>query len=64
VSVVNEAERAIVEERAGYRCEYCRLPTRGQVATFPVDHPVPQSSGGLTEQDNLALACPHCNGHK
>jgi hypothetical protein len=64
VSVVNDAERAAIEERAGHRCEYCRLPTRGQVATFPVDHPVPQSSGGQTEWENLALACPHCNGHK
>jgi hypothetical protein len=60
VSVVNDAERAAIEERAGHRCEYCHLPTRGQVATFPIDHPVPRSSGGRTEPDNLALAWPHC----
>jgi hypothetical protein len=64
VSVVTEAVRAEVEARAGFRCEYCRLARRGQVATFPVDHPVPQSGGGATEMGNLALACPHCNGHK
>jgi hypothetical protein len=36
----------------------------GQVATFPVDHIIPQTSGGLTIPENLALACPHCNAHK
>jgi len=64
VSVVDAATRAAIEERAGFRCEYCRLPVRGQIATFPVDHPTPRSSGGLTVLANLALACPHCNGHK
>jgi hypothetical protein len=64
VSVVNDAQRAVIEERAGHRCEYCRLPTRGQVATFPIDHPIPQNSGGPTELANLALACPSCNAHK
>lgn len=64
MSVVDAATRAAVEERAGFRCEYCRLPVRGQVATFPVDHAIPRSSGGLTALPNLALACPHCNGHK
>lgn len=37
---------------------------RGQVATFPIDHIVPRSAGGETTPDNLALACPHCNGRK
>jgi len=64
VSVVDPATRARIEERAGFRCEYCRLPVRGQIATFPIDHPTPRSSGGPTVLANLALACPHCNGHK
>ena len=64
MSVVDAATRAAVEERAGFRCEYCRLPVRGQVATFPIDHAIPRSSGGPTALPNLALACPHCNGHK
>ena len=64
MSVVDAATRAAIEERAGFRCEYCRLPVRGQIATFPIDHLTPRSSGGLTVPANLALACPHCNGHK
>jgi hypothetical protein len=64
VSVADSATRNSVEQRAGYRCEYCRLPIRGQVATFPIDHILPRNSGGKTALFNLALACPHCNGHK
>jgi hypothetical protein len=64
MSVVSEAVRATVVERAGHRCEYCHFPTRGQVGTFPVDHVTPRSTGGATTLDNLALACPRCNGHK
>jgi hypothetical protein len=40
------------------------LPTRGQVATFPIDHIVPRSAGGANDPDNLALTCPHCNAHE
>ena len=64
MSVVDAATRRAIEERAAFRCEYCRLPMRGQIATFPVDHPTPRSSGGATELSNLALACPSCNAHK
>jgi len=64
VSAFSDARRAEVTVRAGHRCEYCHLPTRGQVATFPIDHVIPRNLGGPTELDNLALACPHCNAHK
>ena len=29
-----------------------------------IDHLIPQSLGGLTEEDNLWLACSLCNDHK
>jgi hypothetical protein len=64
MTVFSDDVRAAVMARAGDRCEYCHLSTRGQVATFPIDHVVPRSSGGLTTLDNLALACPHCNAQK
>lgn len=31
---------------------------------FTVDHVIPSSREGLTEPDNLALACFHCNRQK
>jgi hypothetical protein len=64
VSAFSEVRRAQVADRAGQRCEYCHLPTRGQVATFPIDHITPRSAGGSNGLDNLALTCPHCNAHK
>jgi len=64
VSAFSEVRRAEVATRAGHRCEYCHLPTRGQVATFPIDHIVPRNRGGTTDLNNLALTCPHCNAHK
>ncbi len=64
MSVGSEGMRTAVVARASQRCEYCHLPTRGQVATFPLDHVIPETLGGLTTLENLALACPCCNGHK
>lgn len=64
MSAFSDAVRGRVAVRAGHRCEYCRLPTRGQVATFPIDHVVPRSEGGPSDEGNLALCCPHCNAHK
>lgn len=29
-----------------------------------IDHIVPESHGGTSEEENLFLACPMCNGHK
>jgi hypothetical protein len=64
MTLFSDEMRDVVVSRAGDRCEYCHLPTRGQVATFPIDHVLPRSSGGETLLDNLALACPHCNAYK
>lgn len=64
MSDIAESLRAAVTARAANRCEYCQLPAQWQVGRFPIDHVVPRSSGGRTELDNLALACPHCNAHK
>lgn len=64
MSAFSDVRRAEVAARAGHRCEYCHLPTRGQVATFPIDHIRPRRTGGTTELHNLALTCPHCNAHK
>lgn len=64
MSAFSPVRRAEVAARAGHRCEYCHLPTRGQVATFPIDHITPRHAGGTTAPDNLALTCPHCNAHK
>jgi hypothetical protein len=54
----------LVIARAGNRCEYCCLAQEGQEATFHIDHIVPFSVGGATEEENLALACVSCSLRK
>ena len=61
---MSAALRRIVRERAGDRCEYCRLPQAGSVLSFHIEHIVPRQHGGATSEGNLALACPHCNLRK
>lgn len=54
--------RCTVRERAGDRCEYCRL--RQHHATLwrhQVEHIVPRKHGGTDELANLAWACVRCN---
>lgn len=60
---MNHALRAFVWERAGGRCEYCRLPQSAVDATFHVDHVVAQQHLDAVSDDpaSLALACDRCN---
>jgi hypothetical protein len=37
MTLISESLRKGVVARGGDRCEYCHLPTTGQVATFPID---------------------------
>jgi hypothetical protein len=64
MSDVADRLRRLVVNRAGNRCEYCRLSQEGQEATFHIDHITPSARGGATESDNLALACVSCSLRK
>jgi 5-methylcytosine-specific restriction endonuclease McrA len=61
---VTPAQRQAVWARARGRCEYCHTPDGFVPGSFAVEHIVPQSKGGRTRLDNLALSCPAYNGHK
>lgn len=57
--------RQFVRERAGHRCEYCRLPdTAVPAALFHVEHIIAKQHGGWNEHDNRCWSCHHCNLHK
>jgi HNH endonuclease len=51
-------------QRANARCEYCQLPAAFHPAPFQIDHIIARQHGGATEDQNLALACIHCNRFK
>lgn len=53
-----------VIKRAGNRCEYCQVSQVAQEAAFHIDHVMPRVLGGLTNLDNLALACVSCSLRK
>ena len=56
--------RDVVARTARHRCGYC-LTQEAVVGTpMMIDHVVPESLGGPTEEANLWLACPLCNAHK
>ncbi|HHJ07215.1 MAG TPA: HNH endonuclease [Anaerolineae bacterium] len=56
--------RERVAAQAKHRCGYC-LTAESIVGTpMEIDHIIPLSLGGLTEEDNLWLACSLCNNHK
>ena len=59
-----EDYRQQVIQRAHRRCEYCLYPQAASSTLLEIDHIIPESKGGLTKLDNLALACRHCNSHK
>lgn len=56
--------RQLVSERAGNRCEYCRLPEAFALHRHEPDHIVARQHGGDSGSDNLAWACFRCNRHK
>lgn len=53
-----------VRQRANSLCEYCHTSEKWQYVRFTVDHVIPLAQGGSNDDDNLALACFHCNRHK
>lgn len=61
---IDDPLRKRVAERASFCCEYCHYPETFSPSSFETEHIKPQSAGGLTKLDNLALACSHCNAHK
>ena len=57
--------RQRVRERAGDRCEYCRLRQQHDpFHPFHVEHVVPRQHRGSDDFANLAWSCHQCNLHK
>ncbi len=57
--------RNLVRQRAGQRCEYCRLHEDDDpLFAFHVEHVIARQHGGTDSPSNLALACHQDNLHK
>jgi hypothetical protein len=56
---LSTAQRTRVMERDAYRCRYC-----GGHEQLSIDHIVPRSAGGSSDDDNLQVLCVPCNARK
>jgi hypothetical protein len=56
--------RQLIRDQANGTCEYCRSQERFSPQRFSIEHIKPYSDGGQSTQENLALSCQGCNGHK
>ncbi len=56
--------RQIVASRANFVCEYCLLAEDDAYFKHQVEHLISRKHGGLSELENLALACVFCNPNK
>ncbi|MFN8458650.1 MAG: HNH endonuclease [Anaerolineae bacterium] len=63
-STISSTLRRQVQKRAAGRCEYCHTSERLTGLSLEVDHIVPQAQGGVSNINNLCLACRRCNAYK
>ena len=63
-SYVPKEVRARVGAAARHRCGYCLSAEAVVGSPMELDHLIPESLGGLSEEENLWLACSLCNDHK
>jgi HNH endonuclease len=61
---MDASTRQLVRQRAGGRCEYCRLPENAVDVPFHIEHIIARQHGGSDDPSNLCLACDRCNLHK
>jgi hypothetical protein len=63
--MMDAALRAFVRERAGRRCEYCRLHEEDDdFLPFHVEHVIAKQHGGRDDPETLCWACAECNWAK
>jgi hypothetical protein len=58
------ALRDRVARSAKYRCGYCLTQCAVVGTPLEMDHILPESLGGPTEEENLWLSCTLCNNYK
>ena len=61
---ISQHLRRLIRQRADGYCEYCLCPESCATQQHSIEHIHPQSLGGLSLEENLALSCQGCNGAK
>lgn len=60
--MLSEVEKGLLLAEAGYQCEYCKKLL--QDVSYQLEHIWPESRGGETNRENLAISCQRCNTNK
>ncbi len=61
---ISESLKQRIREQAGDRCGYCRSSQKYVWGTLEIEHIIPKTKGGSSDEENLWLACRPCNGYK
>ena len=61
---ISTSLRERIALKAKNRCGYCLRTEELMGMRMTVDHIIPSAAGGTTTEDNLWLACRHCNEFK
>jgi hypothetical protein len=61
---MDAALERLVRQRAGGRCEYCRLPQAWTRVPFEFGNIIPRKHRGRTIAGSPAFSCYYCNRHK
>ena len=56
--------RRTIFQQSRFRCDYCLASQHILGPLLEIDHIIPVAVGGISEESNLWLACPLCNGAK
>ena len=61
---ISKKRRRKVADRANHRCEYCQTAQLISGAQMHIEHIIPLTQGGKSDEQNLCLACAWCNSYK
>jgi 5-methylcytosine-specific restriction endonuclease McrA len=64
-SLMTDKLRDFIKKRDNYTCQICGDSIyKNPHIEFHIDHIIPVSKGGITEENNLQTLCASCNLHK
>lgn len=61
---LTQQQKEFIRLRAKHCCEYCLSQIKYSPDPFSIEHIVPRSKGGISDDSNLAVACQGCNNFK
>jgi hypothetical protein len=64
MAIISAAQYTRLKEQAGLRCGYCHTSSKIIGQPLTVEHIIPRSRGGSSNEENLWLSYRRCNEYK